>query len=471
MADDNVTSIDKKRKTIKIAEIPAGATSESDPGTEDEDKVSANVRMTDIADWIDRVPGSTIVGKFRAFPYSMLVVNPEKIGDPQIIAIDMNNTCHRMSLEEFSAEIVRQMAVLSTVTGFGLYFCNSARARAVAQFWSDRRARTLVMPQSVTFSDDPNPAFHRLTFPRPAASPSLELCPTWGDILGRLGENAAPFAAWVWSLFEEDSDRKQAVYIFGEKDCGKSRVSEALGRMMGSVTPSKGSFCTLSSQYIEGRWGVSGLVGKRLCAIDEAVPSFLGSSRHKALTGSKDQHAEDKGKPGFTVSINTKFLFTSNQAPECASRGDTLERLIVCRMVTHGKSSQDLIPDMQFDSLLDYELPAFLAVCRACYEPYKGGKRLACDYTELQAAMDEHEQFEDALFNRLFEVAGPEFFVSLNEIHATIAHDAAWTQQQTIKKYIRVWKDRFGIKAERRRVNGEKYRGYSGMKKKTQIDP
>ncbi len=455
----NVVEICAKGKALAAKEEKKEAPKDAGPSEVD--------RMRDVAEWIDHKFGCAIaVSGFRPFPYRMIAVKNDPMGEPIIIAVSQDQTCVRMSIDFFAGVVKRELTELSTRKGFATYWSDPIRAKRLAENWLASRPTGDTMPKSVAFSDDPEPSFHRIKFKKPGKSPDLEQAPTWASFGVRMGENWEPFCAWVWSILEQDSDRKQAVYIFGPTDCGKSRISEALSRLVGKDCPGKGAFCVMNSEYLESRWGVAGLLGKRLCVIDEAKHGFLAGNTFKTITGSRELVAEEKGKKETHITIDAKFLLTSNESPNIPSRQELKERLIVCKLKNHGLRRDQLIPESKLDEILEREMPAFLAFCRQCYEPFEGGIRIECGYTELDNAIHEHEQKYQDAWEDLY-VSDQDSWIASEDIRKRLqgyhGHNSPLSDQE-FKRFMESWKNKKKIRHSSNTRNGKSKSGYWGLR-------
>lgn len=216
--------------------------------------------------------------------------------------------------------------------------------------------------------------------------------PTWDRLLAKMS-NAEAFRAWVGSLFVQDSDMQQYVWIHGEGNDGKGSINRFLARVFGASyfagqPPAKG----------DKFWGYYALIGKRLVVFPDCDDAkFVRSSLFKSLTGGDPIAVEQKKGALFTYKSRAKFLAFSNVRPELSSAKADMRRVIYCEF----DASAPLIVCDDFEGDLEREGGAFLSACLELYSkqyPRRGGIT-SDDDTALQVeawASTFEEEFEDA---------------------------------------------------------------------------
>jgi hypothetical protein len=185
--------------------------------------------------------------------------------------------------------------------------------------------------------------------------------PTWDQFLSRL-EYPETFKAYVWSIFDPNNFGRQALWIHGEGNDGKSTVLNTLADFMGHdhvLALSKGSY--------EGEYFFGAALGKRLAIYNDCKnPHVIRSERIKSLLGGDVVSANSKYIPIKSAKVYSKLLFGANMVPSI-NYNDRSERtrLLLTAVTPYPKATQG---DANFGPNLKAELPHFLFSCRQTYE-------------------------------------------------------------------------------------------------------
>lgn len=185
--------------------------------------------------------------------------------------------------------------------------------------------------------------------------------PTWDEFCNRLNYPDV-FKAWVWSLFEPTNNIRQAMWITGAGNDGKSAVQKALREIFGAqhvYDCKKGD---------EGRqWFQSNVFGK--CLVNYADcdnPHLLNNQAIKQLTGGDSTSIEAKGANAFSAEIYAKLFVSSNITPKINPDLEAqTSRLIRLKLAPIAKGAPK---DEQFKSRLVDEAYAFLWQCKKEFE-------------------------------------------------------------------------------------------------------
>lgn len=227
-------------------------------------------------------------------------------------------------------------------------------------------------------------------------------CPTWDALLKKI-LNSKAFCHFVGSMFVDDSDRQQYLWLWGDGGDGKGAITRILSRLFGSA-------CYSGQPPAPGRemfWGYYALTGKRLVVFPDCnAASFVTGGFFKSLTGDDPVAVEIKGGAIFTFRPNAKYMFHSNLKPKISSQKADIRRIILCSF----KADDSLRVEgtaQEFESRLWGECGAFVYRCITEYceaHPSRGvianddeGKDLV---DTLAASHD--EDFEIALERSLF---------------------------------------------------------------------
>jgi hypothetical protein len=250
-------------------------------------------------------------------------------------------------------------------------------------------------PKIVGQLSDPDLVFHRLPFDIDGA---IGETPTFDEFFSRC-TNAAAIRAWIGSLFFEESDRQQYVWIYGEGGDGKGALTHTLERVFGPSSCSPGIPDKGSSRF----WTYQ-LLGKRLITIPECQHySFTNCAIFKQLTGGDNVSFEQKGQDTFTARPTCKFLFTSNTRPNIDSARANERRIIYGEVASPTDKIEELLPTSVIEGRMWGEIAPFLESCKGLFlkcSPNKGIIPTNNDvFCELSESNEEHEEL---LFTKYF---------------------------------------------------------------------
>jgi hypothetical protein len=180
--------------------------------------------------------------------------------------------------------------------------------------------------------------------------------PTWDTFLSRLTD-ADAFLAHVWAIFEPSYKGRQALWLQGDGNDGKSIAMTAL--FAGAGCP----FATVSDADLVGgnQFLFSSLWDKPAVLVNESknVNVLMSGMIHK-LTGRDPVSVEYKHGQRFAARFNGCVLVTSNNLPQIEGTRANVSRLSVVR-IRQGGWVDDL------ESRLRREVPALLHRAAARY--------------------------------------------------------------------------------------------------------
>lgn len=235
--------------------------------------------------------------------------------------------------------------------------------------------------------------FHRLPF---------DICdgltPTFDEFFARCS-NALSIQAWIGSLFFEESDRQQYVWIYGEGGDGKGALTHTLEKVFG---PS--SCCPGLPEKGAGRFWTYQLLGKRLITLPECqLYTFPNSTLFKQLTGGDSVSFEQKGQDSFTTRPNCKFLFSSNERPKIDSARANQRRIIYGEVQSPTQSVDDLIATAVIEGAMWNEVPHFIYRCKELFLKLSPGMGIIpTDNRIFKDLADLNEETEDVIFHKYF---------------------------------------------------------------------
>jgi hypothetical protein len=238
------------------------------------------------------------------------------------------------------------------------------------------------------------------TFNRLPWDPSSGETPSWDKLLGRVS-NVAAFRQWIGSLFFDDADLQQYVWLQGFGGDGKGAISRFLAKVFGN------SYASKEPPSPNDKFWTHGLIGKRLIIFPDCNnTTFVTSGRFKSMTGGDPISVEQKNKMAYTYIPNCKYLFFSNERPKLSSERADIRRIIYCEV--QGAPTVD----PTFEDKLWAEGGAFLGRAMAEYlenNPHHMAIRIADDCRgALEAWVSVvEEQFEVIYEKHLSKPAPP----------------------------------------------------------------
>jgi hypothetical protein len=328
------------------------------------------------------------------------------------------------------------------------------------QHWLAGKEPLNEKPLTIAFKSDPRLAYHRLPFDpiRDGSADFEKDAPTWSELLTRMSDHWA-FMLRIGSLFDEGADRKQAVYISGPKDSGKSQIMIILGHLSGVDTDGGGAYTTLSNEDLDCQFWRAKLVNKRVVCIGEASPKFLCTEAFKAITGDTWHNINEKNKPMYMARINAMLFFFSNDPPAIDSKPDLIERIMDIRIKPVDAPRDDLLGEGPYQAKLRAELPYFIGRCMDLYDLQRG-KRINCNNKYLQETIDEKESESIDLFEGRFIVCEPGSNGSTSYVYKTSVlsylRDNHNKSDKAVASILHCWKRRYGMKSTTVRAYDDK---------------
>lgn len=185
--------------------------------------------------------------------------------------------------------------------------------------------------------------------------------PTWDEFTSRLNYPDV-FKAWVWSLFTPDNNIRQAMWLTGAGNDGKSAVQKALRDIFGHAHVYD---CKKGDE--NRQWFQANVYGKSLVNYADCDnPYLLNNQAIKQLTGGDSTSIEGKGVNAFSGEIYAKLFISSNMPPrinpDMEAQTSRLIRLKVAPIAPGAPK------DEQFKARLIEEAYAFLWQCRESYK-------------------------------------------------------------------------------------------------------
>ncbi len=314
--------------------------------TDTEKKPKAEELFWRLRQVIDHSPFSP----FEDFPHKFMVYHVDE-NNVLTLTVDERGVCTAKTPDAL-ARLVASYLEERLIKSPGDYWVFSAsKLREFVDLWISY-AQPVPEPKPWTFKSSTELAFARLPWdPEPGPTP------TWDSFLVRSSDPNA-LKAYLGSLFVDESDRQQYLWLYGEGNDGKGSLFRFLHRCFGSA---------FANEYAPGKnvsqFWTSGLLNKRVVAFPDCNNyDFVTSGLFKSLTGGDPVRVERKGDPAFTALIHAKFLFGSNEYPKVSGEKSDIRRLIFIEM-----TSMTNDPDPKFESRLWDEGGRFIHACLEAY--------------------------------------------------------------------------------------------------------
>jgi hypothetical protein len=255
---------------------------------------------------------------------------------------------------------------------------------------------TFAMPKSFRWAGETYPAFNELPWSFNSEKTSYQM-PTWQELLNRM-TNSEAFCTWVGSLFFDDSDLQQYVWLYGEGRNGKGSFCRFLKKVFGNsysaeIAPMKGSI---------GRFWLGDLIDKRIVAFPECKSSyFVLSQEFMQMTGGDELPCELKFKGRFSSAFNAKYLFCSNIEPKVLGEPAHQRRIIYCVL----GNSTDQFAKHEYEQRLWNEGGDFIMYCINKYQTLcPNGEEIPVDDNVVAELVEENEAKFRVFFNDWFQV-------------------------------------------------------------------
>lgn len=247
-----------------------------------------------------------------------------------------------------------------------------------------------VTPKSFTLHPSEY-AFHRLDVSQIAEGPT----PTWDVFLAKCGANAEALMAYTWSILDSSTTNSQYLFIKGSGGDGKGSYIRWLTRLMG-----QNAVAALSAA--NPYWPAQ-LLGRRLGVFNELnSTSLVMKSEFKRITGMDDIDISQKYEKTFTVTLDAKFILTTN-LPITVS-ADPAERRRA--MIISIEKQANEINVKNYEDKLQEETWAFLFRCKQAFDKLYDAenKYIRCNYEDFEAEASNFDESNEFLFDEAFSV-------------------------------------------------------------------
>ena len=359
-----------------------------------------------------------------------------------ILGIDRGINAAEILNVDGAAFILRDFLLRLDEHKFSDFYVTHKRAVQIIEAWRSGPAELPKMPKLLGFKSDPELVMNRLDFdPVECTEWDLEeKAPTFSNMMDRMKQNAPAFMASVGSIFDPHADRKQAVWVYGEKDAGKSQIIYLLEQLC------RNSFAVVGAQDYRDKNFKAQFLNKRIAIVLEASAGFIRNDVFKSLTGDGVHPINQKYMPTFNADLPVLIFCFSNNAPEIPMDDSLIERVIACKMLPLERDC--LINEHEIQGRLRAELPVIIGACLSEYRLLGASTRIPCNGADLLEAVDSFEEkYVDWLENTIQE--DPAGIVTLAELNRLLRSDGLHADQD-IGRVKRVLMSRYKVTRTRR---------------------
>jgi hypothetical protein len=164
------------------------------------------------------------------------------------------------------------------------------------------------------------------------------------QMLDRLS-NPDVVADWLGALLTPGSYRKQALYLWGQPNGGKSQYALMLKCFFGPA------YRALSNKDLNDPFWRGDIEKCRAVVFKEANSDFINSDEYKDLTGDVDQRINRKFRDARQAVIDTMLLFLSNNRPVLTGDEGAVDRLLMSEVSSIPKDAR--LPEEEVKRLME----------------------------------------------------------------------------------------------------------------------
>lgn len=421
----------------------------------DENKLSQAQIYDVIKDVINEDPltvsSNEIHGLLPAFPEKIAIIEPDD-GERIPIVIDPKTEVCRMVNEAYVVNSILNYVKHELLDKPEFNLVHN-QAIACYRTWLGASATRIVKPAQLLWADEPGLTWWRLPWPKPTKVGPM---PTWDNLLGRLS-NAAALKCWIGSLFDPAANHQQYVWVHGQGGDGKGALDRFLQKVFGR------SYRSEEPPAPSDKFWTYFLIGAKLVSFADCnAQGFPASGRFKSLCANDAIRCEIKGGRAFTMRLNCRFIFYSNEKPSLSTEKADMRRVIFCAFEPRPVGELD---DPSFEARLEAEGGDFLAECLGAYQmsnPNHG--MIVAEMDKIHAWASTYEDDFEAILNSNFLICEGSYVTADRMVEMT---KQQLKNPRLYSSFIAYLERVYGVVSDREYFDGRRTRLYRGLKEKT----
>lgn len=260
--------------------------------------------------------------------------------------------------------------------------------------------------------------------------------PTWDQFLARVNYPEI-LMAWIWSIFEPKNKSRQALWLHGRGNDGKSSVIAALTDFLGKT------HCMAIDENTSSQFFFSSVYGKRLVSFGDCKsPRYLAGSKVHSMIGGDYVSIERKGEQSFNGYVHVKLIVASNFFPQIDfSMANETTRLILLKI----KQPKEIDTSIDFAKGLRDEKWCFLHKCKQMYDKHcPSHYQIKCPkelWEEMEKdASSEEGNFVSEFIDNFLDFTNEESKTKLSDLNQRI-EEVARTRGIDRSKFTRMKRD------------------------------
>lgn len=374
---------------------------------------------------------------------------PYKLTNGKALIFDINERAEATEIcyEEAAARLSRYLesakANKKTHKDFALDFDKCLKVVKAWAFISDHALSEL--PAAVAFAGDNGLCRKRFDFDpiRGGGFTLKEKAPLFYGALRRM-TNAKAFCARIGSLFFKSPTRKQALWLYGPPDCGKSALSNMISDLVG-----EGPTVYPGNEDFKGAHWLEPFVGKKLCIVSEASTDFIKTHAFKRLTGERKATINPKGLPQYSAALECIVVFVSNDEPKIHGDQAALNRLIACEMKPI--PAEKRCSDQELTERILTERPWVVGYCMDTYDRIVQSAHIPCNMNRVRELSFVHEHRYHEFADLSLEKGTGNDKIIMSDYNA-LARENGFVSTQELGKLRKIILRKFGAKEGKTRT-------------------
>lgn len=429
---DNIVNLSVKsgEKTKKQAKAKT---------SDDDLKLNPHQKQALLADWLN--------GKRPEFahikPNAKYALLKNLDGSGSLYRVTEGNELIACSFEAVENTIAH--AIHNDFRGLEFFDLTDRQIDGAARYWK-KTTPPLEMPAKIGFEGSTDLVMRRIPFAL-ADGPT----PLWDELMSRI-TNSHALMAWFGSLFVDQSNSHQYVWIHGGGNDGKGSIARFWKKVLAHLYSSQ------EPPALNDRFWTYGIKDARLVVFEDCNnTSFVTSGFFKSLTGGDWVRGEVKGGAVLSLLIKAKYLFLSNEKPDISSERADNRRIIYCTIAPFAGE-----PGNTYEDGLWNEGSAFLYKCLAMYAKLAPNHGLIKPDTTLIGEVVETNEERFSGFLEANFLRGPTYRCEPYLLQAVMGKEFKTKKER--QQFI-AYLERIGIKKEMiRNENNEPRRYYMQIK-------